>query len=106
MKGFFKIAIYIVILLGLLKMYDSNPEKDDYIHWISEQATKETENILIKGIVSVIAEPVLDSATTQKDFLVFSIFETDLTGYGMEKIKVVGVLGQFLPISSTADEEE
>jgi hypothetical protein len=98
-----RFAIYGVIFFTIFKFVQENPSREEYNDWISGQVTGETQNLLIQSLVNIISEPVLNSSTTHTDYVLFSIYETDLSVIGMDKIKVIGILGQFIPLSNSSE---
>jgi len=58
-----------IILFFLLAM-STNPTKEDYVHWISSQVKEEN------WIVGAISGPIFRELSKEKDFIAFTIFET------------------------------
>lgn len=97
MKRSFSIILLIVIVLFILT--ETNPERSAYIDWINHEAMDQSSNILEKGILSLAGESVFDMGTTKSDYIIFSIYETDFSEIGMEKVTSIGIFNQFIPLS-------
>lgn len=95
-----RFAFYGVLLFAIVKFVQDNPTREEYNDWMSSQVTGETQNVFIQGLVDIVSEPILNSSTTHTDYVVFSIFETDLSLLGLENMRVLGILGQFIPLSN------
>lgn len=95
-----RFAFYLIVLILIIKLVQSNPSRDDYNLWISKQFTNNTEYEFLQGIVNIVSEPILNASTVHTDYIICSVFETDLSSVGASKIKVIGVLGYFIPLSS------
>jgi hypothetical protein len=96
MKRILSIIILIVVLFVLSV---TNPGRSEYIDWINEKALDQSSNILEKGILSFAGEAVFEMGTTQKDYVIFSIYKTDFSEIGLGKVTSIGVFNQFIPLS-------
>lgn len=90
-----KYLIFIVILLVVMAL--TNPSKQEYISWVKEQAIVQSgSDNLEKDFISFFGSPFIDSATTTKRYIFFSIYETKFDAN--THIEVVGALNLFLPL--------
>lgn len=102
---------YNLIAILCIGLYSTNPSKTDFIEFASIQIKKKYPELDFKpesGVISLIGNTMvsnyLTESTTQKDYLIFSIFEVDMKlerdfGIKEKNIKVLGVAGKFLPLS-------
>lgn len=117
---------YILIAILCLGLHVTNPSESDFIEFASAQIktrllekhpdaaglgkiisrtgpdTAGLEN-LISGFGNVIISAYLTEYTTQKDYLIFSVYEVDMKlardfGVNEKNIKVLGIAGKFLPL--------
>jgi hypothetical protein len=97
MKRIVTIICLVAVLFILTK---TNPPRADYVDWINHKATDKSSNILKKGIFSFAGKSIFDMGTTETDYFIFTIYKTDFSSVGMGKVKCIGVLDKFIPISS------
>lgn len=108
---------YILIAILCIGLHSTNPSKTDFIEFASIQIKKKYPELdfkpesgvtslekLISGFGNTMVSNYLTESTTQKDYLIFSIFEVDMKlardfGIKEKNIKVLGVAGKFLPLS-------
>jgi len=108
---------YFLIALLCIGLNVTNPSKNDFIEFASIQIKKKYPELdfkpessatslekLISGFGNTMVSNYLTESTTQKDYLIFSIFEVDMKlardfGIKEKNIKVLGVVGKFLPLS-------
>jgi hypothetical protein len=85
-------AVLAVVLFG------TNPTQEEYVSWLKQQVINEhAGDGFGRALMSILGGPVLNWSTTREDFLLFSIYQTDL-GNGA-KINVLGLVHHFLPIN-------
>ena len=85
-------AVLAVVLFG------TNPTQDEYVSWLKQQATNQAAGGEFgRALMSIFGGPIFNLSTTREDFLLFSIYQTDL-GNGA-KINVLGLLHHFVPIN-------
>lgn len=98
-------TIVLLAILGLLVA--TNPSPKDHSAYVRQELAKEAQNdgglsealmLLLGGV----AESVVSNATTRDNYLIFSIYTTNLGG---DELVVLGVLGRFLGIGSSNAEE-
>ena len=93
-----------------------NPSKNDFIEFASLQIKKKYPELdfkpessttglekIISGLGNTMVSNFLTDSTTQKDYIILSIFEVDMKlardfGIKEKNIKVLGVAGNFLPM--------
>ena len=98
MKRFASIIILVVVFFVLSS---TNPGRAAYIDWINHKTMDESSNLLQKGILSVAGKSIFDAGTKKSDYYIFTIYETDFTDVGLGKVKSIGILNKFFPLSST-----
>ncbi|MEH7094823.1 DUF4359 domain-containing protein [Neobacillus vireti] len=102
MKRFASI-IFLAVLIFVMSF--TNPGRAAYVDWINHKTMDESSNILQKGILSFAGKSIFDAGTTQSDYFIFSIYETDFTKVGMGKVKSIGIFNKFIPFSSTQEQK-
>lgn len=93
-----KNKLIIGIILILLVAAVTNPSKEKYVTYVKETSIQQGKNIVEKGLYSLIVSPVMDLSTISHNYIIFSIFETDM-GEG-NKYKVLGVFNKFIFIDN------
>ena len=89
------ISAVVAVLLAV-----SNPSKTVYAQWLVQQAEQRSQSSFTKGLVGLfsgLATDLIVSSTTQQNFVVGSIFTTELDS--QNSISVLGIAGQFFPLS-------
>jgi len=94
-----KIVSIILLIVIVFVLSETNPGRSAYIEWITLEARDQSSNILEKGILSLAGEKVFDMGTTDSDYFIFSIYETDFTEIGLGQVTSIGVFNTFIPIS-------
>lgn len=90
------LTLIIIAILGF--MIATNPTLDDYSDYIKQEYVNENEEQGeftkgLKGIFGGIAGDVIASATTRKNYVFFSLYNTDLSS---DKYSCVGIFGNFI----------
>ena len=92
-----KILIAISILIVLILLVVSNPSKEDFITWVREEVTKEVKGdskVLVDFGFDIFGDKVINSATTSSNFVLFSIYDVELSED--KNVKVVAILNNFI----------
>jgi hypothetical protein len=89
------IALLVLILLAV-----TNPSREDYTAWLQEKIEAKTENPVMKGLVTLFGESFIENATTTQDFIIFTIYHVSFDG---KKIKILGILKNFIPFYSAEE---
>ena len=107
---------YILIAILCIGLNITNPSKNDFIEFASLQIKKKYPELdfkpessatgiekIISGLGNTMVSNFLTDSTTQKDYIILSIFEVDMKlardfGIKEKNIKVLGVAGNFLPL--------
>lgn len=95
---------WIVVATVALAFFVTNPTQDEYVSWLKQQIIKTdagAHDALGNAMVSLFGGPLFNLSTTREDFLLFSIYTTDL-GNGA-KIKALGILRHFVPMEGTPE---
>lgn len=111
------VQVLVLIVLGFM-MNVMNPSKNEFIDFASAQIKKKYPDLdfkadtgtsaiekMIAGFGNMMITNFLNEATTRKDYVVFSIYELDMKmarDFGVEakNIKVLGIVGNFIPLTS------
>jgi hypothetical protein len=96
MKRLVPIIIFIAILYVLST---TNPERSAYIDWINHKTMDKSSNLIEKGVLSLAGKSIFDAGTTQKDYVVFSVYKTDFSDVGLGKVTSIGLFNKFITIS-------
>ncbi|TYS66388.1 DUF4359 domain-containing protein [Bacillus infantis] len=99
MKKEYIIGLFLLIFF-LLAMV-SNPSKSDYVSWVKE-GIQEEEGVFI-GLIS---GPFLNSYTTKKDFIIFTVYSTSFGEKESEKLVAVGILNNFIWLKGISEESK
>ena len=107
---------YILIAILCIGLNITNPSKNYFIEFASLQIKKKYPELdfkpessatglekIISGLGNTMVSNFLTDSTTQKDYIILSIFEVDMKlardfGIKEKNIKVLGVAGNFLPM--------
>ena len=91
------IAIGIIVVVLAI----SNPSKPAYSQWIVQEAAQQSQSAVDRGMVTLfggLAASIVGAATIQHNFVVFSVFTTEIDA--QHSVTVLGIAGQFIPLSS------
>lgn len=94
MKG----IITAIILVGIVLLFVvTNPSTDDYEAYLKQEMSNEAKgeddlSAALAGLFGGVAGSLLANASTRKNYVLFSIYETDL---GTSEYVALGVLGNF-----------
>ncbi|PKM42053.1 MAG: hypothetical protein CVV03_10640 [Firmicutes bacterium HGW-Firmicutes-8] len=89
----------LVIFLGIIiLMAVTNPKKSDYVSWVREQSTVETAKFHDKASSELSSPKEVENSTLTNNYVLFSIFASETDTF---KSQVVGILNNFLVLSST-----
>ena len=94
------ITVVIIVAVVAVLLAVSNPSKTAYAQWLVQQAEQQSQSSFTKGLVGLfsgIATDLIVSSTTQQNFVVGSMFTTELDS--QNSITVLGIAGQFFPLS-------
>lgn len=93
-----KLVVVICIMFVVILMVMTNPNKSDYVNWIQESSIAQTNNSLGKGLIALIGNPVFNSSTLSKNFVLFSIYKTSVIG-DTGTTSVLAVANNFIPFT-------
>ncbi|NLJ83974.1 MAG: hypothetical protein GX336_03570 [Halanaerobiaceae bacterium] len=74
------VKVLLVIVLLLLVLFVSNPEKNNFLDWAVRKATGPDSTELEEFFGGVVARPLLNVATTRENYYLFSIFRVTSGG--------------------------
>lgn len=95
------ISILVVILAGGL--YITNPDKVEFVGYLSKEISKESDSGLENALKSLFSKPIaqlLAQKTKVKDYGIFSLYYVELADH---KKTYIGVLGDFYMIKESND---
>jgi len=96
-----KRLVPIIVLIAVLYVLSTtNPGRTAYIEWINHKTMDKSSNLLEKGVLSLAGKSIFDAGTTQKDYVIFSVYKTDFSDIGMGKVTSVGIFNKFITIPS------
>lgn len=96
-----KLSLIIVIAIILLMAF-TNPTKAEYVDWASNKLNEAVgeDNTLASIGIELFGNSVISSTTNKKSLLIGSLFTTT---YEEQEVKVIGIFGNFIPISNSFD---
>ncbi len=117
-----KVVVQLVVVFFLgVALNASNPSKAEFVEFAAVQVKKKYPNLnfqesaggsgierILAGFGNMMVTNYLNEYTTRKDYIVFSIYELDMRvardfGIQANNMKVLGVVGQFVPLSGVSD---
>ena len=114
---------YIVIALLCFGLHATNPSKTDFIEFAATQIKLKHPELdfkperaatglekMISGIGNAMITNFLTESTSQKDYIIFSVFEVDMKlardfGIKEKNIKVIGIVDKFIPMPDLKSDE-
>ena len=114
------VQLVVVFFLGVA-LNAFNPSKADFVEFAAVQVKKKYPNLnfqesaagsgierILAGFGNMMVTNYLNEYTTRKDYIVFSIYELDMRfardfGIQANNMKVLGVVGQFVPLSGVGN---
>ncbi|WP_434579173.1 hypothetical protein [Thermoanaerobacterium thermosaccharolyticum] len=88
----------IILLLLTIILAVTNPTKQDYIDWAKQTVVNNSNSNFEKAFVDLIGGSILNDVTTTKNFVIFSLFETNIDG--TQKYITVGILKNFILLNN------
>ena len=92
--------LWLIAPIAAIAFAVTNPTQDEYASWLKQQAVsaQAAKNDGIEmALTTLFGEAAINAVTKRSDFLLFSIYSTDL-GAG-SKFDAIGILRHFVPIS-------
>jgi hypothetical protein len=93
--------LILTIIFLLFGAATTNPKKEHYISWCKEKMASEASSGLEKGLIAFLAGPIVENTTQTSNYIFFSIYDTSIDS---EKMRVLGLFNNFIPISNTDKE--
>jgi len=91
----------LLILVIMILMAVTNPGMDDYVSWVADQSSEDATSRFEELITSFVGEPMIRRATSRDNYVIFSIYETDIPDLnGEESSTTIGVFGNFFVLNS------
>lgn len=91
-KTFLIILLFLTIILAV-----TNPTKQDYIDWAKQAVVNNSNSNFEKAFVDLIGGSILNDVTITKNFVIFSLFETNIDE--TQKYITVGILKNFISLN-------
>ncbi len=85
----------IILLIILVLMVITNPDKDDFFEWVNDQAIEASESSLEGVLTNIFVTPLLKSATVRKDYILFSTYTIE---FNENKTVFLGILKNFIEL--------
>ena len=95
-KGRRRPVVGVGLGLMLLALVLTNPSKGEYVDWAQDAAYQQVSGGWAKGAVALFGGPVLKAATVRQNYVLFSLFQTDLGGDNPKL--VLGLFRTFIPL--------
>lgn len=93
------LILFVLVIMVLMAV--TNPGLDDYVNWVTAQARENASNRFEELMASFVGEPMIRAATTRNNYVIFSIYETDIPDLNDdESSKTIGVFGNFFVLNS------
>lgn len=80
----------LILILLAIAMIATNPSKETYINHVKSNIGIES------GLVSFIANPLIERTTTETNLYLASIY---ITQFGEKEVVTLGVAGKFIPLN-------
>lgn len=93
-----KTFLIILILLAIILII-TNPTKQDYVDWAKQQVVNNSNTGFEKAIVYLIGDNILNDVTTTKNFVIFSLFETNIDE--THNYITIGILKNFISLNNS-----
>lgn len=91
-----RLSFIIICGFMLILLATTNPTKSEYSSWLKNKVANQTTNELEKGLVIVFADPIIQTATTENNYIFFSIFKTP--DGNNRYVNTIGIFHHFIPI--------
>jgi hypothetical protein len=96
-----KLIVLIALIAFILILVITNPGPEAYSDFLREEMTEEAEREgevagALAAIFGGIAESIFESATTRDNYVLFSVYTTELDA---DALVVLGILGNFIVLS-------
>jgi len=93
--------LILIILIIMIFMAVTNPGMDDYVDWVTDQSREEASNRFEELVASFVGETMVRRVTSRDNYVLFSIYETDIPDVnGEESSRVIGIFGNFFVLNS------
>lgn len=98
-----KLLIPIALIAFILILVITNPGPEAYSDYLREEMTEEAEREgevagALAAIFGGVAESIFESATTRANYVLFSVYTTELDS---DALVVLGILGNFVVLSDS-----
>ncbi|MFW5790130.1 MAG: DUF4359 domain-containing protein [Bacillota bacterium] len=93
--------LILLILIIMILMAVTNPGLDDYANWITEQSNGETSSQLENLISNFVGEPMIKRTTRRDNYIIFSVYETEIPDSDEERSRTIGIFGNFFVLNNS-----
>lgn len=90
-----KIKVILILGIIIILLAVTNPSKNEYVQYMGDQMSAQGD-LWSKIGMAVVGKSMINQHTTDRNYVVFSLFESRLNG---KTIEVLGILKQFIPLS-------
>ncbi len=87
-----KVLSFLILAALAFCLAATNPDKDDFVSWTKGRLAGGSQDTLTR-VGAALAAPTLGAMTEVRDYVVCSVFETDVLG---KKQTTLGILGTFI----------
>lgn len=91
-----KIIFAAALIILLIFAAQTNPSKKAFVSWAKQELIKKSKNKYLDLGIDLFGDKVISKVTTTNDYTFFSIYEVK---YLDNKIRVIGIMNHFIPIS-------
>jgi hypothetical protein len=92
-----KILSGIILAFVLLIAILTNPTKDKFVSWTKDQIKSQSNNSLVSLGIEVFGGSILNSVTSEQNYLFFTIFDTQISE--SKEVKVLGLFNHFITLT-------
>jgi hypothetical protein len=91
--------VLLIIVLGFILVIAAftNPSREKFITWEKDQMKSQSNNGLVSWGIDVLGGSILNTATTEQNYVFFTIFDTKVTN--TSEMKILGLFNNFIPLS-------
>ncbi len=91
-------SISFIAVIGIIAaiLFFTNPNKSDFNEWAKSQLLSQTKSDMERGLIELLGGTVSEAVTVRKDYILFSIYESRISGNNNQKI--LGIFKIFIPL--------
>jgi hypothetical protein len=86
------VGVGVALLLAI-----TNPNQNEYTVWAKQEVINQAGGgALTTGLMNLFGGPLINSATTERNFILFSLYTTHIDSE--DSVTVLGILHHFIPL--------